>query len=195
MREEDYIVKFYKEPGKDLVILNLADVQFNDLFDLFGNRNLTVNTIRRLVEQVKPDLITLTGDQVWGFRTKRSLRFLCKLMDGFHIPWAPVLGNHDCSDRVDKEYTAAHYRKSSSCLFRNGPKGLFGCGNYVINIVLPAADSSAAFSTPIKRAAVTAAKNTISPETSAMTAMTIAFVGVNLRFTALQSPSLLTQTS
>ena len=43
--------------------------------------------------------------------------------------------------------------------------------------------------------AVTAAKNTITPETSAMTAMTIAFVGVNLRFTALQSPSLLTQTS
>ena len=143
MREEEYIVKFYKEPGKDLVILNLADVQFNDLFDLFGNRNLTVNTIKRLVEQVKPDLITLTGDQVWGFRTKRSLRFLCKLMDGFNIPWAPVLGNHDCSDRVDKEYTAAHYRKSSSCLFRNGPKGLFGCGNYVINIVLPAAGGRA----------------------------------------------------
>ena len=118
MHEEDYIVKFYKEPGRDLVILNLADVQFNDLFDLFGNRNMTVETIKRLVERVKPDLITLTGDQVWGFRTKSSLRFLCRLMDGFGVPWAPVLGNHDCSGRADKEYTAAHYRKSELCLFR-----------------------------------------------------------------------------
>lgn len=143
MHEEDYIVKFYKEPGRDLVILNLADVQFNDLFDLFGNRNMTVETIKRLVERVKPDLITLTGDQVWGFRTKSSLRFLCRLMDGFGVPWAPVLGNHDCSGRADKEYTAAHYRKSELCLFRNGPKGLFGCGNYVVNILLPARGAEA----------------------------------------------------
>ena len=96
MREEDYVIKFYKERGRDFVILNLTDVQFNDLFDLFGKRNLTENTIKRLVEEVKPDLITLTGDQVWGLRTKRSLRYLCKLMDGVNIPWAPVLGNHDC---------------------------------------------------------------------------------------------------
>ena len=143
MNEEDYIVKFYKEPGRDLVILNLADVQFNDLFDLFGNRNMTVETIKRLVERVKPDLITLTGDQVWGFRTKSSLRFLCRLMGGFGVPWAPILGNHDCSGRADKEYTAAHYRKSELCLFRNGPKGLFGCGNYVVNIMLPARGAEA----------------------------------------------------
>ena len=96
MQQEDYVINFYKERGRDFVILNLADVQFNDLFDLLGKRNFTVNTIKRLVEEVKPDLITLTGDQVWGFRTKLSLRFLCKLMDGFNIPWAPVLGNHDC---------------------------------------------------------------------------------------------------
>ena len=39
MNEEDYIVKFYKEPGRDLVILNLADVQFNDLFDTGFTQN------------------------------------------------------------------------------------------------------------------------------------------------------------
>ena len=136
MREEDYVIKFYKERGRDFVILNLTDVQFNDLFDLFGKRNLTENTIKRLVEEVKPDLITLTGDQVWGLRTKRSLRYLCKLMDGFNIPWAPILGNHDCSGKADKEYTAAHYIRSENCLFRKGPKNLFGCGNYCINICL-----------------------------------------------------------
>ena len=74
MQQEEYVINFYKERGRDFVILNLADVQFNDIFDLLGKRNFTVNTIKRLVEEVKPDLITLPGDQVWGFRTKRSLR-------------------------------------------------------------------------------------------------------------------------
>ena len=48
MQQEEYVINFYKERGRDFVILNLADVQFNDIFDLLGKRNFTVNTIKRL---------------------------------------------------------------------------------------------------------------------------------------------------
>ena len=92
-RLEDTVV-LQKEPGKDFKILNLADIQYDDLYDI-GQKKYTEETIRQLVKETQPDLITMTGDQVWAPFQKHSQKDLIRFMDSFGIPWAPVFGNHD----------------------------------------------------------------------------------------------------
>lgn len=131
-RLEDTVV-IKKDPNKDFKILNLTDIQFNDTADI-GKRSYTEKTIRQLIETEKPDLITMTGDQVWMAFQKQSQKDLIKFMDSFGIPWAPVFGNHDGEGNADKEWLADRYIESEHCLFKKGPNNIGGVGNYIINI-------------------------------------------------------------
>lgn len=132
-RLEDTVI-LQKDPNKDFKILNLTDVQLSDTLDI-GKRSYTEETIKKLVEQEKPDLITLTGDQTWTAAQKQSVKYLVKLMDSFKIPWAPVFGNHDSEGNADKNWIADQYMKSEYCLFKKGPNNIGGVGNYIINIM------------------------------------------------------------
>ena len=123
-----------KQPGKDFVILNLTDIQYNDFLDIF-QRDDTEDTIKELIERVKPDLITMTGDQIWAPFVKYSIEDLIEFMDSFKIPWAPVNGNHDGEGNVDLNAAAEKYMESEYCLFSKGPANIGGVGNYVINIM------------------------------------------------------------
>lgn len=122
-----------KNPDKDFKILNLTDIQYNDFLDI-GKKQYTEDTIRTVVNQEKPDLITLTGDQVWAAFTKYSIKALIKTMDSFKIPWAPVMGNHDGEGNADANKIADMYEESEYCVFKKGPNNIGGIGNYIINI-------------------------------------------------------------
>ena len=104
-------VQLQKTPGEDFVILKLTDIQDNDFLDI-GRRKYTEQTITELVERVKPDLITMTGDQIWAPFVKYSLDDLIEFMDSFKIPWAPVNGNHDGEGNVDLKAAAEKYAAS-----------------------------------------------------------------------------------
>lgn len=132
-RAEDTIM-LQKEPGKDFVILNLTDIQYSDALD-FAQRGYTKETIQTLIEETKPDLITMTGDQVWTAFQKQSQGELIKMIDSYGIPWAPVFGNHDGEGNADKEWLADRYLESENCLFKKGPNNIGGVGNYVVNIM------------------------------------------------------------
>lgn len=132
-RLEDTVV-IQKDPNKDFKILNLTDIQYNDTLDI-GNRKYTEKTIKTLIEQEKPDLITLTGDQVWAAFQKQSQKDLIELIDSYGIPWAPVFGNHDGEGNADKNWLADRYIESKNCLFKKGPNNIGGVGNYIINIM------------------------------------------------------------
>lgn len=123
-----------KEPGKDFKILNLADIQYSDVNDI-GKRSYTEETIKTLIEQEKPDLILMTGDQTWTATQRSSVKSLIKFMDSFKIPWAPVFGNHDGEGNADKNWLADRYEESEYCLFKKGPNNIGGVGNYIINIM------------------------------------------------------------
>ena len=127
-------VTLQKTPGEDFVILNLTDIQYNDFLDI-GQRKYTEETIRELISRVKPDLITMTGDQIWAPFVKYSIEDLIEFMDSFKIPWAPVNGNHDGEGNVDLNAGAEKYEESEYCVFRKGPGNIGGVGNYVINIM------------------------------------------------------------
>lgn len=124
-----------KREYEDFVILNLTDIQLNDLLDLAGRRRFTVKTIKELIKRVKPDLITMTGDQFWARFTKRSVREFIRFFDSFRIPWAPIHGNHDGEGSAKIPWIVQRYKKSRYCLFHEGPSDIGGCGNYVINIM------------------------------------------------------------
>ena len=87
------------------------------------------------IKATKPDLITLTGDQVSGVYVRYTLKKICKFLDGYGIPWAPVLGNHDGQWNVTRNGNGDIYLsgKYKNVVFRKNDPDL-GVGNYIINI-------------------------------------------------------------
>lgn len=127
---QDSYITLEKDPDKDFVILNLADVQLRDDEVYTDEDYETRKLIKEMVEKHNPDLITLSGDNAWGTMAYIEL---IRLVDSFGIPWAPVMGNHD-GERVISEFWAAYLLlNAENCLFEFGPEGM-GYGNYIINI-------------------------------------------------------------
>ena len=125
-----YAQELEKQPGKDFVILNITDVQLLD-YEVYGkNGELAKNTIDKLVNDVQPDLITMTGNK--GLGTMAYLELIRKI-DSYGIAWAPIMGNHDGQGILSEFWAAYNFSKAENCLFRFGPKDM-GYGNYVINI-------------------------------------------------------------
>lgn len=127
---EDNYIEIKKDPDKDFVILNLADVQFKDDILYTEKGYETQKMIDELVKEHKPDLITLTGDNAWGTMAYIEL---IKWVDSYGIPWAPVMGNHDGQCLISEFWAANLLYEAKNCLFEFGPEDM-GYGNYIINI-------------------------------------------------------------
>lgn len=93
--------------------------------------------IDEAVKTAKPDLILLSGDNVYGeFDDNGSMliKFI-EYMDSFKLPWAPVFGNHDNETKMGVEWTCKQYENSKYCLFKRGDiTKLEGNGNYNVGI-------------------------------------------------------------
>lgn len=128
----DYAINLEKAPGKDFVVLNLADIQLSskEVYGEYGK--IAEATIAKAIEETKPDLITLTGDNAW---CRPGYIRLVNYLDTFGIPWAAVMGNHDGDngDKVYENWCAYLLYKAENSVFRFGPKDM-GVGNYIINI-------------------------------------------------------------
>jgi len=127
-------VTIEKQPGRDFVILNLADIQLTDMdfSPLTPTYKETFATIEALIRRVNPDLITVTGDTGCGY--VRATEQIVSFIDHFGIPWAPIFGNHDHETRSgDPLWTAEVYESAQHCLFRKGPASM-GIGNYIITV-------------------------------------------------------------
>lgn len=124
-----------KDAGREFTVLNLSDMQiWEENWTVDGERSRSVvKTIEALMERVRPDLVTVSGDISYGDALE-AYEYFCGFMDSFGVPWAPVLGNHDhsCGPERDREI-AGVFRKSRFCLFEEGDPAI-GCGNYVIRI-------------------------------------------------------------
>ena len=125
-----------KEQERDFVILNLTDPQLHDREWESGQikRDVLMRTVTELVERVKPDLITISGDISWAGENKAYDAF-ADLMDSFQLPWAPVWGNHDNQGGPEfVESVARRYMAHKYCVYEKGDPAM-GNGNYVICIV------------------------------------------------------------
>jgi hypothetical protein len=126
---------FRKERGKDFKILNLTDTQLSNEEWAEGHHHRAIleYTVSELVERVRPDLITVSGDLAWAGHDHAYL-MLAELLDGFGIPWAPVWGNHDNQNGAEYvDAIATKYMGYKGCIYEKGDPAL-GNGNYVICI-------------------------------------------------------------
>lgn len=127
--ESDYIA-IEKNPDEDFVILNLTDIQLGEENVFAKDGTYSFELITKLVNDLKPDLITLSGDNAWGYI---SYIETIELLESFGIPWAPVMGNHDGQGTGTEFWAAYKLSNAENCLFEFGPKDM-GYGNYIINI-------------------------------------------------------------
>ncbi len=94
------------------------------------------NHIRSLVTQVRPDLILLTGDIVYGSfdDAGTTFKYICDLMDSFKTPWAPVFGNHDNESTKGVAWQCEQFENCKYCLFKRG--NVTGNSNYTVGVAI-----------------------------------------------------------
>ena len=122
-----------KQKHRKFTILHLTDTHLyhNEWIGEKGQH--LKNTVDYLVEQAKPDLITISGDLAWTGQYD-SYTDATEWLDSYGIPWAPVFGNHDDQDGYEAVAKAAEIlNKSKTCLLEQGDPAL-GYGNYVVGI-------------------------------------------------------------
>lgn len=77
-------------------------VQFTDLHERTEKNEKTINLMKNVMDSEKPDLILLTGDCIDGRycrsrnATEKAIHNIASTIEATRIPWAVVLGNHDC---------------------------------------------------------------------------------------------------
>jgi len=142
-KDFDYVVCLEKDKDKEFKILNLSDIQLED-YEISFEYDVAVDSlqlIKELIFETKPDLITLSGDQ--GYGESISINAIAETIDSFDIPWAYVFGNHDqeCRGLSLKEQIEL-YGSYKNCISKMGPEeiidsesGMPRMGNYIINIV------------------------------------------------------------
>lgn len=129
------MITLQKEPGRDFIILNLTDPQLNNEEWENGRKEsaILIRTITELMEGVKPNLVTVSGDLAWALCDK-SYDAFADLMDSFEVPWAPVWGNHDHQKGAGPvEEVVRRYKKHKYCRYEEGDPAM-GNGNYIIRI-------------------------------------------------------------
>lgn len=129
------MITLQKAPNRDFKILNLADMQmgFNEWQKGHKFRAILDATLNELYGRVKPDLVTLSGDQAWC-GDYDSLEALACCLDGYGVPYALVWGNHDQEGGGEKVIGAENtLKKHPLFLYESGPSEL-GFGNYIIAI-------------------------------------------------------------
>lgn len=118
---------------EDFKILMFTDTQ---LWANLGKNKECYEQMDALVEKTQPDLITLPGDVLSAMSSRFSINNFIKHMESYGVPWAPVYGNHDNEIPSNSlNWQTEKYVAADHCLMQKGPSNLYGCGNYVINIV------------------------------------------------------------
>ena len=145
-------VDFYVEvpAGKNPVVLQLTDPQIldsaQDRTNRLGSREKTFyateniqkncfDYITETINAVKPDLIIMTGDIVYGEFDDSGASFtkFVSFMETFGIPWAPVMGNHEGTSKKGYDWQCQILENAENCLFLQ--RTLTGNGNYSVGIV------------------------------------------------------------
>lgn len=137
---DDY-VQSIEIGSDDFKILTLTDIHIRNhgTFAAFLGINFILDglsriQLKKLINNVDPDLIIVGGDTVLTAWNDICTQQFCDFMDKFETPWAPVFGNHDYEGRADKSKLCEIYESAKYSMFQCGPDGMNGMGNYIINL-------------------------------------------------------------
>lgn len=135
VKEKDDKNTKYLEFKRNFKIMVLADIQVETKTEC--TREFV--KITKCVNEQKPDLIVLTGDNVFRPANTNVLAELITCMDALDTPWAPVFGNHDAEGNLTKAQMGEMFTSANNCLFLPGEEfiheGGDDClGNYCVNL-------------------------------------------------------------
>lgn len=115
------MLKITKNSGADFRILNLTDPQLKyEEWENHKTGEIFKKTVETLIERIKPDLITLSGDLSYA-GDFASYKNFADYFDSFKIPWTCCFGNHDNQDgddpvqKVLNEYLTHKYFVFEKC--------------------------------------------------------------------------------
>ena len=142
----DFIIDF--PAGKDITILQITDTQMQTMAGVRNeNRHIQVGNaffsvlpddfefrvwryMDEAVAKSSPDLIVLTGDNIYGELDDSGQMWLSLIqkMDSYGIPWCVVFGNHDNESGKGVQWQVEQLLSSQYCIFRQGD--VAGNSNY-----------------------------------------------------------------
>ena len=142
----DFVIDF--PAGKDLTVLQITDTQMQTMAGVrnenrknqVGNAFFSVlpddfefrvwRYVDEAVERTRPDLIVLTGDNIYGELDDSGTMWsaLIEKMDSYSIPWCVVFGNHDNESGKGVSWQIEQLEKSKYCIFKSG--AVSGNSNY-----------------------------------------------------------------
>lgn len=130
----------FGDDGK-FTILNFSDIQ-----DTYPIRPITKKLIQDTLNQVNPDLVVLTGDNISGRSTSTkvlsyaAINEFMSIFEKAGVPVAAVFGNHDDeAEFADKDFQMSVYESYDCFVGYNEGDALPGCGTY--NLPILASDS------------------------------------------------------
>ncbi|MCL2445561.1 MAG: metallophosphoesterase family protein [Oscillospiraceae bacterium] len=114
-------------------------LQMTDLQDTPGVKRETLRLMEAALDQLKPDLVVLTGDQIQGYSRKLRgadkeeqarglIAELCAPMQQRGVPFTFTFGNHDI-EHVCAQAQLGYYQEHSCCLAYDTPD-VEGCANH-----------------------------------------------------------------
>ena len=98
----------------------------------------TLEYVERLLDEEKPDLVILSGDQVNGETSKDAQTAIfksVKLLADRKIPYAAIFGNHDDEGDLNRSELMAIYEDLPYSLSSAGPEDIDGVGNYIVEVL------------------------------------------------------------
>lgn len=115
-------------------ILNFSDIQDNEDLD-----SRVQSFLRQAVYAAQPDLIVLTGDNIYGTKiaSSKTRTAIAQFMDIFQqlgVPVAIVFGNHDDEGGTSKEAQMQMYNSYSVSISYDEGSSMDGCGTYNVPI-------------------------------------------------------------
>lgn len=111
-------------------------VQITDVHLKARNKSshISIETIEKVLDIENPDLVVFTGDIVVARPVFNGWQMVLKPCIERKIPYAVVFGNHDDECGVSRKDLAEYVAAMPYSLLIPQTKGVYGFGNYVVNI-------------------------------------------------------------
>ncbi|KAJ5125517.1 hypothetical protein N7448_004837 [Penicillium atrosanguineum] len=98
----------------------------------------TLEFVARLLDEEKPDMVILSGDQVNGETSPDAQSAVFKgvqLLIDRKIPYAVIFGNHDDEGDLNRAQLMSIYEDLPYSLAAAGPEDIDGVGNYIVEVL------------------------------------------------------------